>query len=57
MGLAEKVIEEGASSSFDRGFRNDFALVANEPLHEQVYRQIRDELASATFNNNSPCLP
>src|SRR5256714_8095847 len=29
----------------------------NEPLHEQLYRQIRDELISATFNNNSSRLP
>jgi len=30
---------------------------ANEPLHEQLYRQIRDELISASFNNNSSRLP
>src|SRR6266568_3852117 len=30
---------------------------AKEPLHEQLYRQIRDELVSATFNNNSSRLP
>ena len=30
---------------------------SDEPLHEQLYRQIRDELASATFNNNSSRLP
>src|ERR1041385_3394818 len=30
---------------------------AKEPLHEQLYRQIRDELISATFNNNSSRLP
>src|SRR5262249_16850439 len=30
---------------------------ADEPLHEQLYRQIRDELISATFNNNSSRLP
>ena len=30
---------------------------AKEPLHEQLYRQIRDELDSATFNNNSSRLP
>lgn len=30
---------------------------ANEPLHEQLYRQIRDELVSASFNNNSSRLP
>ena len=35
--------------------RLDRAL--DEPLHEQLYRQIRDELASATFNNNSSRLP
>src|SRR5439155_17121051 len=29
----------------------------DEPLHEQLYRQIRDELVSATFNNNSSRLP
>src|SRR6266487_2727470 len=29
----------------------------DEPLHEQLYRQIRDELISATFNNNSSRLP
>src|SRR5438132_8163831 len=29
----------------------------NEPLHEQLYRQVRDELVSATFNNNSSRLP
>src|SRR5260370_35463513 len=30
---------------------------ADEPLHEQLYRQIRDELVSATFNNTSSRLP
>jgi GntR family transcriptional regulator / MocR family aminotransferase len=30
---------------------------AAEPLHQQLYRQIRDELASGTFNNNSSRLP
>src|SRR5437773_2683368 len=30
---------------------------AKEALHEQLYRQIRDELVSATFNNNSSRLP
>jgi GntR family transcriptional regulator / MocR family aminotransferase len=30
---------------------------AAEPLHQQLYRQIRDELASASFNNNSSRLP
>src|SRR5882757_5513726 len=30
---------------------------SDEPLHEQLYRQIRDELVSATFNNNSSRLP
>jgi len=32
-------------------------LASHEPLHEQLYRQIRDELVSATFNNNSSRLP
>src|SRR5206468_11403445 len=26
---------------------------AAEPLHQQLYRQIRDELVSGSFNNNS----
>jgi GntR family transcriptional regulator / MocR family aminotransferase len=30
---------------------------AAEPLHQQLYRQIRDELASGTFNNNSSRVP
>src|SRR5438105_14176683 len=30
---------------------------SHEPLHEQLYRQIRDELISATFNNSSSRLP
>ena len=30
---------------------------ADEPLHEQLYRQIRDELVSGSFNNNSSRLP
>src|SRR5262249_50588646 len=30
---------------------------SHEPLHEQLYRRIRDELVSATFNNNSSRLP
>src|SRR5436190_22611636 len=30
---------------------------AGEPLHQQLYRQIRDELASGSFNNNSSRLP
>jgi len=29
----------------------------SEPLHQQLYRQIRDELISGTFNNNSSRLP
>src|SRR5881227_4165873 len=32
-------------------------LAAAEPLHQQLYRQIRDELASGSFNNNSSRLP
>ncbi len=30
---------------------------ADEPLHQQLYRQIRDELISANFNHNSSRLP
>ena len=30
---------------------------ATEPLHQQLYRQIRDELISGTFNNDSSRLP
>ena len=30
---------------------------AAEPLHQQLYRQIRDELVSGSFNNNSSRLP
>ena len=30
---------------------------AGQPLHEQLYRQIRDELVSASCNNNSSRLP
>src|ERR1043166_8061787 len=30
---------------------------AAEPLHQQLYRQVRDELASGSFNNNSSRLP
>ncbi|PYK10969.1 MAG: hypothetical protein DME65_08420 [Verrucomicrobia bacterium] len=30
---------------------------SHEPLHEQLYRQIRDELVSASFNHNSSRLP
>ena len=30
---------------------------AAEPLHQQLYRQIRDEIASGSFNNNSSRLP
>jgi len=30
---------------------------AAEPLHQQLYRQIRDELISGSFNNNSSRLP
>lgn len=30
---------------------------SHEPLHEQIYRQIRDELVSASFNHNSSRLP
>ncbi len=30
---------------------------SDEPLHEQLYRRIRDELVSATFNHNSSRLP
>src|SRR5437868_14887854 len=30
---------------------------AAEPLHQQLYRQIRDELVSGSFSNNSSRLP
>src|SRR4051794_1684705 len=30
---------------------------ATEPLHQQLYRQIRDELVSGTFSNGSSRLP
>ena len=30
---------------------------ATEPLHQQLYRQIRDEIASGSFNHNSSRLP
>jgi GntR family transcriptional regulator / MocR family aminotransferase len=30
---------------------------SNEPLHQQLYRQIRDELTSGRFNHNSSRLP
>src|ERR1700739_3042497 len=30
---------------------------ASEPLHQQLYRQIRDELVSGSFNGNSSRLP
>jgi GntR family transcriptional regulator / MocR family aminotransferase len=30
---------------------------AAEPLHQQLYRQIRDEIASGSFNDNSSRLP
>src|SRR5438128_6947150 len=30
---------------------------ATEPLHQQLYRQIRDELGSANFSDNSSRLP
>lgn len=30
---------------------------AAEPLHQQLYRQIRDELVTGSFNNNSSRLP
>ena len=30
---------------------------ADEPLHQQLYRQIRDELVSGTFNHSSSRLP
>src|SRR5438034_11523563 len=30
---------------------------ATEPLHQQLYRQIRDEIASGSFNNNSSQRP
>src|SRR6266571_3527537 len=31
--------------------------MAAEPLHQQLYRQIRDELISGSFNNSSSRLP
>src|ERR1041385_1430461 len=30
---------------------------ATEPLHQQLYRQIRDELVSGSFNHSSSRLP
>jgi hypothetical protein len=30
---------------------------SGEPLHQQLYRQIRDELVSGSFNHNSSRLP
>jgi DNA-binding transcriptional MocR family regulator len=31
--------------------------LAAEPLHQQLYRQIRDELINGNFNNSSSRLP
>jgi GntR family transcriptional regulator / MocR family aminotransferase len=31
--------------------------MATEPLHQQLYRQIRDELVSGSFTDNSSRLP
>jgi GntR family transcriptional regulator / MocR family aminotransferase len=59
-----KRVEEKNSSKKQRRRHSIMAFemvrldrAANEPLHEQLYRQIREELISATFNNSSSRLP
>src|SRR5947209_10832939 len=55
-------IEKGVTKRRRRHSIMAFEMVrldraAAEPLHQQLYRQIRDELISGSFNNNSSRLP
>ena len=52
----------GHSSQWDKwlrlgGIAARLDRAATEPLHQQLYRQIRDEIASGSFNHNSSRLP
>src|SRR5436309_9139015 len=58
----KSVIDKGVMKKRRRHSIVAFEMVrldraAAEPLHQQLYRQIRDELTSASFNNNSSRLP
>src|SRR5437867_8861132 len=60
-------VKRGSAKKPDKQQRRRHSIMAfemirldrssDEPLHEQLYRQVRDELVSATFNNNSSRLP
>src|SRR6187200_2004107 len=62
-----QIMKEGSAKKSGKNPRRRHSIMAfemvrldraaDEPLHEQLYRQVRDELASATFNNNSSRLP
>src|SRR5262245_42981625 len=58
----KSVIDKGITKKRRRHSIVAFEMVrldraAAEPLHQQLYRQIRDELASGTFNHNSSRVP
>jgi GntR family transcriptional regulator/MocR family aminotransferase len=62
--IVKRTVEENSTDKKPRRRHSIVAFemirldrTADEPLHEQLYRQIRDELISATFNNNSSRLP
>src|SRR4026208_1603591 len=62
-----QIMKEGSAKKSGKNPRRRHSIMAfemirldrsgDEPLHEQPYRQIRAELISATFNNNSSRLP
>src|SRR5437773_6024186 len=62
-----QIVKRGSAKKLGKKQRRRHSIMAfemiqldrasHEPLHEQLYRRIRDELVSATFNNNSSRLP
>ena len=62
-----RIVKPAAGKSFSKKQRRRHSIVAlemirldraaTEPLHQQLYRQVRDELVSGSFNDNSSRIP
>jgi GntR family transcriptional regulator/MocR family aminotransferase len=62
MAMSKSAAAKGSNKNRRRGSIIAFEMIrldreAREPLHHQLYRQIRDELVGGSFNHNSSRLP
>src|SRR6266446_3293212 len=62
IGIVKPVVDKNLSKKRRRRSIMAFEMIrldrsAAEPLHQQLYRQIRDELISGSFSDNSSRLP